>query len=76
MDLGLDGALGSTEGDGDLRVGQAVHVSQHDGTAVGRGQRQEQASPVVGSIPCRDDGDRAVGLIDTRLEIAWQGEVK
>ena len=48
MDLRLDGALGSIEGGGELRVGQAVDVAQHDRAAIRRRQGQQQLGPVGG----------------------------
>ena len=45
VDLGLDGALGSVEGVGELGIGQAVDVAQHDGAAIGGRQGQPAAPP-------------------------------
>ena len=67
VDLGLDGALGSVEGGGELGIGQAVDVAEHDGAAIGRRQGQQQAGPVARR---RRSATAAAGrrLVGARLE--------
>ena len=42
MDLRLDGALGSIEGDGKFWIAEAVHVPEHDGASIGGWQCQKE----------------------------------
>ena len=50
MDLRLDGALGSIEGDGEFGIAEAVDVPEHDGASIGGWQRQQEVGPVGGGI--------------------------
>ena len=76
MDLRLDGALGSIEGDGEFWIAEAVHVPEHDGASIGGWQCQEEVGPVAGGGPGGCDGGRATRFFDPRLQLPRQREIE
>ena len=76
MDLGLDGALGLAEGQGEIGIGQAVDVPEHDGFALDGWERQEEFGPRLAVGSTFDDGGRARMRPGSRLDIEWDADVE
>ena len=67
MDLRLDGALGSIEGDGELGVGQPVDVTEDDRRPVHGWQLRDKGRPATAGLAPVNHGRRRTRRIGGRL---------
>ena len=67
MDLRLDGALGSMEGDGELGVGQPVDVAKDDRRPVRGRQLRDEGRPATAGLAPVNHGNRRSRRIGGRL---------
>ena len=67
MDLRLDGALGSIEGDGKLGIGQPVDVPEDDRRPVRGWQLRDQGRPAPVCLAPFNHGRRRSGWIGSRF---------
>ena len=76
MDLGLDRALRAIQGDGELRVGEAVDMAQYDGAPVRGREGHQQGRPFAGDVPCLDRRGRSARVGGARLPVARQWHIE